>query len=63
MWFSSQKASLKVFHISFLVLAVIIIIIIIIIIILPTRVYYKSMQSITFIACAGDGTNINAKSL
>ena len=62
MWFSSQKASLKVFHISFLVLAVIIIIIIIIII-LPTRVYYKSMQSITFIACAGDGTNINAKSL
>ena len=60
MWFSSQKASLKVFHISFLVLAVIIIIIIII---LPTRVYYKSMQSITFIACAGDGTNINAKSL
>ena len=62
MWFSSQKASLKVFHISFLVLAIIIIIIIIIII-LPTRVYYKSMQSITFIACAGDGTNINAKSL
>ena len=62
MWFSSQKASLKVFHISFLVLAVIIIIIIITII-LPTRVYYKSMQSITFIACAGDGTNINAKSL
>ena len=62
MWFSSQKASLKVFHILFLVLAVIIIIIIIIII-LPTRVYYKSMQSITFIACAGDGTNINAKSL
>ena len=61
MWFSSQKASLKVFHISFLVLAIIIIIIIIII--LPTRVYYKSMQSITFIACAGDGTNINAKSL
>ena len=61
MWFSSQKASLKVFHISFLVLAVIIIIIITII--LPTRVYYKSMQSITFIACAGDGTNINAKSL
>ena len=60
MWFSSQKASLKVFHISFLVLAIIIIIIIII---LPTRVYYKSMQSITFIACAGDGTNINAKSL
>ena len=59
MWFSSQKASLKVFHISFLVL----VIIIIIIIILPTRVYYKSMQSITFIACAGDGTNINAKSL
>ena len=61
MWFSSQKASLKVFHISFLVLAIIIIIIIIII--LPTRVYYKSMQSITFIACAGDGTNIDAKSL
>ena len=60
MWFSSQKASLKVFHISFLVLAVIIIIIIII---LPTRVYYKSMQSITFTAGAGDGTNINAKSL
>ena len=58
MWFSSQKASLKVFHILFLVLAVIIIIII-----LPTRVYYKSMQSITFIAGAGDGTNINAKSL
>ena len=59
MWFSSQKASLKVFHILFLVLAVIIIIIII----LPTRVYYKSMQSITFIAGAGDGTNINAKFL
>ena len=58
MWFSSQKASLKVFHILFLVLAVIIIIIII----LPTRVYYKSMQSITFTAGAGDGTNINTKS-
>ena len=55
MWFSSQKASLKVFHISFLILAIIIIIIIII---LPTRVYYKSMQSLTFIACAGDGTNL-----
>ena len=58
MWFSSQKASLKVFHILFLVLAVIIIIIII----LPTRVYYKSMQSISFTAGAGDGTNINTKS-